>query len=246
MKEILRRLARLAGFEVFAYNHRRIHELRKAMLMRDLGVSLVLDVGANTGQYGQGLRELGYKGRIVSFEPIPAVFEVLQKTASTDGNWETMNLALGDEEADRIIHVAEFSQVSSLLPATGASITGGWKKTKVQAVSVRRIDALLPQIRRAGDTIYLKLDTQGFEQAALDGSGAMIFDFAAIELEASTIELYEGETLLPGLMHWLACRGFSVFSIGTLAVDHMTGRVLQFELLVKNENPRSSPARTIG
>ena len=46
--------------------------------LSDFRVDCVFDIGANTGQYGARLRQTGYRGLIVSFEPNPSAFAKLQ------------------------------------------------------------------------------------------------------------------------------------------------------------------------
>jgi FkbM family methyltransferase len=237
MREFARRLLRRTGFEVCGYNYLRIHELRKGRLLRDKGVSLVFDVGANVGQFGKRLRALGYGGRIVSFEPIREVYSVLQTCAAADARWETVNVALGERDGEAEFNVAEISEVSSFLTATGASTTQGWTRTTRQTVKLRRLDSLSPEYIKPGDRIYLKLDTQGYEREVLLGAGATLARVVALELEVSTIPLYKDEWLMPEMMYALGQRGFGVFSIDTVTVDHVTGRVIQYEVLFTNDSP---------
>ncbi|HJZ94727.1 MAG TPA: FkbM family methyltransferase [Gemmataceae bacterium] len=240
MKDLARRGARALGFEVFAYNHRRVHDLRKRKLLRDLDITLVFDGGANAGQYGRQLRAAGYTGRIASFEPIPEVFEELQAAVAGDPKWEAIRVALGERDGEADFHVAEFSQVSSLLPATGASITGEWTRTRQRRVPLRRLDSIALDHVRPDDRVYLKLDIQGYELQALAGAEQILGHVLAVEVELSTLPLYRGEGLLPEVVHWLAQRGFGVFSADTVAVDHLTGRVLQFEVLLVNDVAQSA------
>ena len=58
---------------------------------------VVIDVGANTGQYAHQLRSSGYGGKIVSFEPVKDAFEFLSENAKHDPNWITIQAALGSQ-----------------------------------------------------------------------------------------------------------------------------------------------------
>ncbi len=75
-KEQIKRIVRRLGYDI----ERRdlSHPARRAAAMQTRGVDLVLDIGANLGQYVDRLRDFGYDGRIVSFEPLPDAFRVLE------------------------------------------------------------------------------------------------------------------------------------------------------------------------
>src|SRR5215470_941975 len=91
---------------------------RRVALMQGRRINVVLDVGANTGQFALFLRSLGYRGRIVSFEPLTEAFAALQRNGAGDTNWSLHNLALGDVETTATINISANSQASSFLSFT--------------------------------------------------------------------------------------------------------------------------------
>src|SRR4051812_33807090 len=89
----LRMALRRRGFDVHRW---RPPEGRRAALMRSQGIQLVLDVGANRGQYGESLRTSGYKGRIISFEPLDAAYAALEARTAADPLWECRRIGLAN------------------------------------------------------------------------------------------------------------------------------------------------------
>ena len=65
-------------------------------LINQYRIDLVLDVGANQGQFGKMLRYEGYKGEIHSFEPVSRTFERLGEACFKDQKWFAHKLAMGD------------------------------------------------------------------------------------------------------------------------------------------------------
>lgn len=230
-KHWIQKRLRLLGYEVTAYSHLRSHELRRSRLLAAEAVDLVLDGGANRGQYAEVLRRLGYKGRIISVEPDPEVFGHLRQASSSDLLWDCLNVALGPLSGAATLQVAEIPEVSSLLPATGVSHTEGWRSTRALSVPVRTIDEVMPGAGR----FFIKLDLQGFELQSLRGAARSLAMTRALEVELSTVPLYRDSALLPEVIEHLRQRGFSLFSAEPALVDHESGRVLQFDGLFVND-----------
>src|SRR5258708_11370848 len=100
-----------------------IHQLPERHCLQQMfdlfGVDAVFDVGANEGQYATQLRrDVGYKGAIISFEPIPEVAERLSAKAEADPLWFVVPLALDREAGPATFNVMTASTFSSLKQPT--------------------------------------------------------------------------------------------------------------------------------
>lgn len=84
------------GFDVVRYPVAKTLHGHLSLVFKELGVNLVLDVGANEGQFAQGLRKhAGYSGRIVSFEPFRGAQQILKGACDRNRNWTFEPYALG-------------------------------------------------------------------------------------------------------------------------------------------------------
>lgn len=180
-------------------------------LFRQLDCGVVLDVGANAGQYAKELRsECGYGGRIVSFEPMAAAFRALTQAARSDPLWSVHHYGLGSSPGSRTIHIAGNSASSSLLEMLPAHVDGAPQSAFVgeEQVVIKRLDDVFDELCGADDRVMLKVDTQGFELDVLNGAQESLPRVAALELEMSLIPLYEGAPLAEQLVGMLRAAGF--------------------------------------
>jgi FkbM family methyltransferase len=240
LRERLRQLARRAGYEVRQYTPLRSFAAARDALMESRGVDVVLDVGANAGQYGQLLRERGYKGRIVSLEPVAEPFAELERRARADGSWEAHRVAASDNERELTLNVTGDSRSSSVLPRNERfADVPGWEHKETQVVPARRLDGLVPELLRAGERAYLKLDGQGYERQVLAGASGGIDRFEAIELELSVTPLYEGQPGLTEMLPLLAECGFRPVSLEPILLDE-EGMLMELDGLFARTRPTPS------
>ena len=146
-------------------------------LFERLQPQCVLDVGANEGQYGRQLREIGYAGWIVSFEPVTDVFRSLDAAADGDSRWLTFQLALGNKTEVREIAVTAESQLSSFFHRSRYSAEKLGEQGDVVHYEEVEVDTLASWCRRYAceiplDSPFLKVDTQGFDKEVLLGSAS--------------------------------------------------------------------------
>ena len=211
----------------------------REVLLRQLEVNVVLDVGANRGQFGRSLRKLGYTGRIVSYEPVARNVAHLREAAAEDPNWLVEPVALGDADSTAEIHVsAGAGKLSSLLPSNEFGRERFPKmRHKVAAretIQVRRLDGACDRAVAGVDRprIFLKLDTQGYDLLALAGAGEFLENIVGLQSEVSCIPIYAG---MPHLTEQIAVyeeAGFAAAGMFPVSRDNETLAVIEFDLLM--------------
>jgi FkbM family methyltransferase len=225
VKRAARSLLRRLGVEPIRYAPRNFLELRRPLLLEEERIDVVLDVGAGDGGWAQDLRERGYGGRIVSFEPLPESFAVL--ASRRDASWEAHQVALGDDAGRRELQVSANRVSSSLLPmaerhlrtAPESAVTGA---VEVEVARLDGLDAVRPDERA-----YLKIDVQGAELDVLRGAAATLPSVRLLEAELSTVTLYEGQPLIGEVIQHVQQAGFDLIVLERAFRDRMTGDVLQ-------------------
>ncbi len=205
---------------------------RRGEILRRYGVTLVLDVGANVGQYASGLRRNGgYRGRIVSFEPVTEAYEALVHTAATDPGWECVRLAASDEDGTAEITVAGSSDFSSFLAFENASPSGVPTTVPVARESVRtaRLDSL--SVLKSGDVVMLKLDVQGFEPRVLAGAAETLARVDVLECELAFEYDYKNQPTFREMVDLIDELSFHPISIAPGNLDYSTASLTYVDMI---------------
>lgn len=204
-----------------------------AHFLRQHTIDTVLDVGANDGEYARTLRSIGYKGRIVSFEPLSRAFDALSAAAASDPDWHAVRLALGDTAESTVIHVAGNSASSSLLGMLPRHTAVAPQSAYVaeEIVTMERLDAVFDSHVKPGSRVFLKIDTQGYESRVLSGAEGVLDRVVGLQVELSLEPLYEGQSMAEDVMAWLRRRGFQPHWVNHGFKDAKSQQLLQIDAL---------------
>ncbi|MCV7074721.1 FkbM family methyltransferase [Mycobacterium szulgai] len=226
-----REMVHRTGFEVSLYRPERDATRNFMNQLRSHRVDVILDVGANSGQYAAGLRAAGFEGRIVSFEPLSGPFSQLERRAAADPRWECRRNALGDTDGTVSINVAgNAGESSSVLPMLKSHQDAFPPANYVgtEEVPIRRLDSVAAEILRPADVAFLKIDVQGFEKQVLAGAAATVRDpCVGLQLELSFLPLYEGGMLIREALDIAYSLGFTLTGLQPCFTDLRNGRMLQ-------------------
>jgi FkbM family methyltransferase len=238
--ELVQRIIRRFGYDLVPFNVAQHHLARRSRLIEYCGIDTVLDIGANAGQFARELRLTGYRGRIVSFEPLGEAYSRLQAAARGDERWQVMNLALGDSAGEQTIHRAANSESSSLLEMLPlhADAAPYSHYTGTETIRVETLDNLFDEVCSGGRSIYMKVDTQGYEAHVLRGAAHSLDRIDTVQIEMSLAPLYEGQALMDELYALLTGIGFSLVGVENNFGDPRTGHLLQIDGIFRRDRAR--------
>jgi len=236
-KNIVKELLEVVGLELhwiktIPPSSAQIAAMQIVSSLRKFEIDLVLDVGANKGQFASEIRHYGYAGRIVSFEPLSQAHGELLQSSAGDSMWEPYpRCALGDHNGEVEINVAGNSESSSILPMLeshrSAAPESAYEGKEI--VPIKTLDAVAGQYLKDARAPFLKIDTQGFEWQVLDGARESLPHIKGILVELSLVPLYGGQHLWREVIDRLEADGFTLWAFKPVFSDQSQGRTLQVD-----------------
>ena len=232
LKHTIKKSFNTLGIEVHRFLPENSASARFLKALRKFEIDLVVDIGANNGQFAKELRAAGFQQPIISFEPLSSAHAKLIEASQYDPHWQIhARCAIGDQIGEIEINIAGNSVSSSILPmlsehsnAAPHSIYLGSEKADITTVD----KAILPYLLNSNAPL-LKIDTQGYEWHVLNGATTTLPKVKGILMELSLVPLYEGQHLWLECMARLEAEGFTLWSLEPAFIDPVTGRVLQWD-----------------
>ena len=237
LKRTLRGAARTLGLQVGKFPGPDTLQGHLKELFRRTGINVVIDVGAHTGEYASEIREIGYQGRIVSFEPVRASHDTLVARAKQQRDWIIQHCALGAEEGEQEINIYRGTVFNSFLPSSsvGAERFGAQVELETkERVRVRRLDRVFDECVAGivAPRVFLKMDTQGWDLKVLEGARGVLDRIVGMQSELAVRHCYTGMTTYTAALEQYAALGFEVTGMFAVAREADGLRVMEFDCVL--------------
>ena len=239
MKKKIKKLFNKFGIEVSRFQPNLSFEAQIIAAMKKVKIDVLFDIGANTGQFSLQMRDKGYSGKIISFEPLTSVREKLTYQASKDVNWIVHErAAIGNYSGITDINISKNSVSSSILPMLKAHSDAGKNSMyiKNEKTPVITLDSVADNYLDKYSNLFIKIDTQGYESQVLDGAFKTLKRAKGVLCELSLTPLYEGQVIWIDLILRLEKEGFVLWSLERGFTDRRDGRTLQVDGVFLKKN----------
>jgi FkbM family methyltransferase len=179
---------------------------------QSLGLSgvQVLDVGANTGQYGLEVISTIPGVELHSFEPSSLAFEKLNHLAGSHQNWYVYNIGFGSANTSDELFFAESGSASATL-LRQEKVFGREESFKSESVQIRVLDDFLDENIQINANV-LKLDIEGYEMRCLEGAVNSIAKFRIIQFEFGEVNV-DARIFFRDYWNFFSDRGFEVYRV---------------------------------
>ena len=181
---------------------------------RQNSVNCVLDVGGFNGTYAKELRGWGYRGLIISFEPVPASYALLREKMKADPLWIGQPYGLSNENRRATMKTYAKGDFNSLLSlrddAAKAYGLNASERSEVD-IELRRLDTAMRELRTrisSDARIFVKIDTQGHDLEVPQGASGILDVLRGFQSELPAVRIYDGMHSMPELIEYYSQIGF--------------------------------------
>ncbi|MBE9488794.1 MAG: FkbM family methyltransferase [Bacteroidetes bacterium] len=234
MKKLIKRLIHSLGYDLHRLNVNTWPEFQLFQSLKKFEINLVLDIGANEGQFATEIRTAGYKGQIISYEPLSDAHNKAAQAAKRDKYWIVHpQAAIGDYDGNVEINISGNSVSSSVLPMTETHSEAALNSAYIgtENVPIHRLDTIATKYLSPEKNIFIKIDTQGFEWKVLDGATETLKNAKGVLCEMSLVPLYNGQHLWGDMLNRFESEGFTLWAIQRGFTDPRDGRSLQINAI---------------
>ena len=239
IKKMITQLFRSLGFELKRYAIASSTNYRAQRFFSDYKFDTVLDVGAYDGTYAMSLRNLGFKGRIISFEPLSKIYPKILGHSKNDINWIVPpRMAIGAKEGVKSINIAANYTSSSIKGMEDAHLISAPESKFVgsELVNVYSLDKVAGEFVNSENVVFLKLDVQGYETEVLKGAQKILPIIKGMQIELSLIPLYKDQLVFKQMLSYIEKLGYQLWDMQPCFRDKVTGQLLQIDgIFIRND-----------
>lgn len=204
---------------------------------------VILDIGANIGDWNVAVQKMFPMAKITSFEANPDCGHVMKFRGL-----DSRIVLLGSENKENV----EFYVNDEC--NTGASVyreltdfySDGHKSMNVLKMPMRRLDDVYDSVDGIGGmgamVDLMKLDVQGAELQIMQGAKNILQNTCFVLLEVSVMKYNQGAPLIDEVIAFMEGRGFKVFDV--MEPHYLNGCCLQVDILFLN-NKKTNWAKKI-
>jgi len=196
--------------------------------LRRIDIRTFIDIGAYIGEYADFAHNLYPKADIYAFEPLKEGIKVLKEKQEKISKLKVYECALGEKNGKKILYKSSYPPSSSILPMENLHKKSFpfSKKSSRKMVSVCSLDNVLAKEKLEKD-IFIKMDTQGYEDKIIKGGIKIIAQAKIILTEVSFQKLYKDQAMFHKIYNDLFKLGFRLGGFRNQIFSPVDGSILQ-------------------
>lgn len=229
LMKFFRKSIRRFGFDVIKYPQKNTIDKRLVDILKETQVDLILDIGANRGQFAQTMFSSGYSGKLLSFEPVNSVYQLLLENAKSFPNWQVYErCCIGDKVGENAINVSNLVGNSSVLDikSTQFNVKNSQYISKeiVKQITLETLNE--DQLVKNAKHVFVKMDIQGFEHFVLERLDKSNYNIVGFFIELSLVKLYDNQEDYLYICNFLKKFGYDLVFVEPESIR--SGRMIQF------------------